>query len=252
MNRITLPLAALTLALPLAAQAQAFRCTDATGRVLYTDKPCDGGDLVVPALTEEEQARRRIAESEALARQAAARQQALEAESLRLARERLEVERAAAAAAAQAARPQDSSACREARANADWLAGSKGVSAERLRTARYNAALACGQQPPAEVVETTTVVRPPYYDGYYGGGRYGRPLRPDTPSYGGYASGRTGAVNWGVGFSSGGAYHRAPPPPQQQVQRLGVPGTSSVPSAMRARPNTSKILNPPPPVDVNR
>ncbi|MBQ6657387.1 MAG: DUF4124 domain-containing protein, partial [Ottowia sp.] len=47
MKRQTFPLAALALALPLAAQAQAFRCTDATGGVLYTDQPCAGGDLVV-------------------------------------------------------------------------------------------------------------------------------------------------------------------------------------------------------------
>ena len=42
-------LTALLLALPLAAGAQAIRCTDpATGKVLYTDQPCKNGALVVP------------------------------------------------------------------------------------------------------------------------------------------------------------------------------------------------------------
>ena len=92
MNRIAFSLAALALALPLAAQAQAFRCTDASGGVLYTDQPCAGGDLVVPALTEEELEQRRQADEEAQARRAAERQQELEAERLRLERERLELE----------------------------------------------------------------------------------------------------------------------------------------------------------------
>ena len=48
-------LTALLLALPLAAGAQAIRCTDpATGKVLYTDQPCKNGALVVPKRTEEE------------------------------------------------------------------------------------------------------------------------------------------------------------------------------------------------------
>lgn len=214
MKRQTFPLAALALALPLAAHAQAFRCTDATGRVLYTDQPCAGGDLVVPALTPEEQERRRQADAEAQAREAAQRQQALEAERLRLERERLELERSAV----QAANPQESSACRQARANAEAVANSRGSSAEQIRTARYNAALACGQQPPVEVVETTTVVRQPSYYGYPG--YYGPRYR--APSYGGYVSGRSGSVNWGVSFGSG--YARpAPPPVRPGFARPTVP-----------------------------
>ncbi|MBR6976188.1 MAG: DUF4124 domain-containing protein [Ottowia sp.] len=230
MTRLTLPLAALALALPLAAHAQAFRCTDATGRVLYTDQPGDGGDLVVPALTPEEQERRRQADAEAQARRAAERQQALEAERLRLERERLELERSAV----QAANPQDSSACRQARAHAEEVANSRSSSAEQIRTARYNAALACGQQPPVEVVETTTVVRQPSY--YGRPGYYGRAPRYNAPSYGGYVSGRSGSVNWGVSFGSG--YARpapmpvrpgfARPPAPQQPLRMNVPGTASL------------------------
>lgn len=234
MNRIAFSLAALALAPPLAAQAQAFRCTDASGRVLYTDQPCDGGDLVVPALTPEEQERRRQADAEAQARRAAERQQEMEAERLRLERERLELERNAV----QAANPQDSSACRQARANAEEVAASRSSSAEQIRTARYNAALACGQQPPAEVVETTTVVRQPSYygrPGYYG-------PRYNAPSYGGYVSGRSGSVNWGVSFGSAGVSYGHPrpapapaprpgftrPPAQQQPLRMNVPGTASL------------------------
>ena len=56
MNRTVL-LAAL-LSLPLLASAQAIRCTDpATGKTLYTDQPCQGGQLVVPPRTAEEQRR---------------------------------------------------------------------------------------------------------------------------------------------------------------------------------------------------
>ncbi|MBQ9578226.1 MAG: DUF4124 domain-containing protein [Ottowia sp.] len=235
MNRTAFFLAAL--ALPLAVQAQAFRCTDpASGRVLYTDQPCSGGELVVPALTEEEQERRRQADEEAQAREAAQRQQALEAERLRLERERLELERSAV----RAANPQESSACREARAHAEQVADSRGSSSEQIRTARYNAALACGQQPPAEVVETTTVVRQPYYryPGYYGRAPY-----YNTPSYGGYVSGRSGSVNWGVSFGSG--YARPAPPPvrpgfayppvRTQPLRTYAPGT--VPLGTAQRPN---------------
>ena len=255
MNRVAFSrvFSLVVLALPLAVQAQAFRCTDpATGRVLYTDQPCAGGDLVVPALTEEEQERRRLAESEALARRAAERQQALEAERLQLERERLELERSAVQAAQP---PQESSACRQARENAEQVAASRTSSAEQIRTARYNAALACGQQPPAEVVETTTVVRQPYYNGGY----YGRGTYYTSPSYGGYVSGRSGSVNWGVGFGSGGAYGTpvarpaqrpapsfARPPQPQQPLRMNVPGTASL---RVPRQNNSAIE--PIPVRVN-
>lgn len=236
MNHAAFSLAALVLALPLVAQAQAFRCTDATGRVLYTDQPCDGGNLVVPPPTEEELERRRQADAEAQARRAAERQQALEAERLRLERERLELERSAV----QAANPQDSSACRQARERAEEVAGSRTSSAEQIRTARYNAALACGQQPPVEVVETTTVVRQPYYRGYTG--YYGHRPYHNAPGYGGYISGRSGSVNWGVGFGSGVVGHARPlPRPLMQRQpSFTMPGTSSVrsvrPGAMAVQP----------------
>ena len=65
MNRLAL-VALLTL-LPAVAGAQAIRCKDpATGKILYTDQPCQGGQLVVPPRTAEEQ--RRDAESAAAAR----------------------------------------------------------------------------------------------------------------------------------------------------------------------------------------
>lgn len=251
MNRVAFfPLAAFALALPLAAQAQAFRCPDpATGKVLYTDQPCTGGDLVVPAPTAEELERRRQAEAQAQERRAAERQQALEAERLRLERERLELERSAV----QAAQPQNSAACRQAQQNAEQVAGSRGSSTEQIRTARYNAALACGQQPPVEVVETTTVVRQPYYGGrYYTGYSGWRTPYYNTPSYGGYISGRSGSVNWGVGFGSGGVVQQprpgfAPQPPRAGNVRPGVvqqPRPGAAPRQTR-QPNTMRTTKQP-------
>ena len=226
-------LAALALALPLAAGAQAFRCTDpATGRVLYTDQPCDGGNLVVPAVTPDEHERRRQAQSDAWARQSLTQQQALERERLNLERERLQVQREAV----QASRPQDSAACREARANADWLAGSRGVSAERLRTARYNAALACGQQPPAE----TTLVEQPSYTYTTGGYHHTR-----APGYGGYVGGRFGGRNASIGFGASygrtgyrGGYTR----PLQPAQRFGT-GATNVTSGKQVRFTNSQYMD---------
>ena len=56
MNRLAL-VALLTL-LPAVAGAQAIRCKDpATGKILYTDQPCKGGELVVPQRSEADIAR---------------------------------------------------------------------------------------------------------------------------------------------------------------------------------------------------
>ena len=117
MNRTVL-LAAL-LSLPLLASAQAIRCTDpATGKTLYTDQPCQGGQLVVPPRTAEEQ--RRDAESAA-----AAREQALRREELTLQREQQRLDAAHVQEAARPpASPADSEACRAARAEAAFRAGS--------------------------------------------------------------------------------------------------------------------------------
>lgn len=123
MNRTVL-LAAL-LSLPLLASAQAIRCTDpATGKTLYTDQPCQGGQLVVPPRTAEEQ--RRDAESAA-----AAREQALRREELTLQREQQRLDAARAQEAARPpASPADSEACRAARAEAAFRAGSFSASEE--------------------------------------------------------------------------------------------------------------------------
>lgn len=142
----------LALGLPLGAWAQAFKCPDAAGgRVLYTDQPCPGGETVVPARTPEQVAedawRAEVARERALQR----REEALERERLQLEEERR----------AQALRPPpspaDSQACREAREEARFRAASVTASEEQIRTARANAALACGQPAPPEIV----VVRPP-------------------------------------------------------------------------------------------
>ena len=174
MNRTVL-LAAL-LSLPLLASAQAIRCTDpATGKTLYTDQPCQGGQLVVPPRTAEEQ--RRDAESAA-----AAREQALRREELTLQREQQRLDAARAQEAARPpASPADSEACRAARAEAAFRAGSFSASEEEIRTARHNAALACGQQPPADIVVVQPqeplypVRRPPRFDD---------PRRPHRPGDG--------------------------------------------------------------------
>ena len=162
---------AAALMLPLLAGAQAIKCRDpATGRTLYTDQPCKGGELVVPARTEEDV--RRDAEAAVQARENAA----LRREQAALERERQQMQAAQAAQAAQASArapqpPAESEACRAARAEASFRAASFAAGAEEIRTARYNAALACGQPPPADVV-----VVPPYYGppGY---------VRPRPPRY---------------------------------------------------------------------
>lgn len=152
MNRAVLFL--LALALPLGAAAQAFKCPDpATGRVLYTDQPCPGGQTVVPARTPEQ-----IAEDERRAE--AARERAREQREEALERERLRLEQEQAAAALRPPpSPAESEACRAARAEASRLAANRTASEEETRTARANAALACGQAAPAEIVVRPTVVR---------------------------------------------------------------------------------------------
>ncbi len=183
---------ALLFGLPLLASAQAIRCKDpATGRTVYTDQPCKGGEVVVPARTEAERAADELAAEQARAR-AADRQQQMQFEQ----RMRLENARQEAAAAA-AVPPSQTPQCQRAMADADFQARSNTASSEQIRTARYNAALACGQQPPGDVVvvqpEPWGVVRPhrpPH--GYPGGwgpsGGYPPPVepqRPRPPTYGG-------------------------------------------------------------------
>ncbi|MFT4194421.1 MAG: DUF4124 domain-containing protein, partial [Ottowia sp.] len=103
---------AAALMLPLLAGAQAIKCRDpATGRTLYTDQPCKGGELVVPARTEEDV--RRDAEAAMQAREDALRreQAALERE-----RQQLQAAQAAQASARAPQPPAESEACRAARA----------------------------------------------------------------------------------------------------------------------------------------
>ena len=150
MTRIALTLALALL--PALAGAQAIRCQDpASGKILYTDQPCKGGEVVVPRRTEAElqqdaanaaaaRERERERERERALDRAAERAQQRDA---RLARD---------AADRPPASPADTDACRRARAEASFRAASFSASAEEIRTARYNAALACGQQPPSDIV----------------------------------------------------------------------------------------------------
>ena len=136
-------IAALVL-LPAVAGAQAIRCTDpSSGRILYTDQPCAGGALVVPKRSEAEM--QQDADSAALARERE-RDRAERQDERALRRDNLRVQRETSQT------PAASEACRSARAEASFRAASFAASEEEIRTARYNAALACGQQPPSDIV----------------------------------------------------------------------------------------------------
>ena len=162
-------LALLLLGLPAWAGAQAFRCPDpAGGGVLYTDQPCAGGEAVVPARTPEQV-------QQDAQRADAARERALQQREQALQREQQRLEDARAAEAARPpATPAESAECRAARAEASFRAASVTATEEQIRTARANAALACGQPAPPEIVVVPPVPRwgtdvwPPY----------GSPARP--------------------------------------------------------------------------
>ncbi len=145
LNRLALTLALACL--PAVAGAQAIRCTDpATGKTLYTDQPCKGGELVVPRRTEAE-----IQQDAANAAAAREREREQDRERTERALER-EARLAREARLRPPASPADSEACRRARAEASFRAASFSALPEEIRTARYNAALACGQPPPADIV----------------------------------------------------------------------------------------------------
>ena len=185
---------ALMLSLPLVAGAQAFRCKDpTTGSVVYTDQPCKGGEMVVPARTDADRLADEQAAEQARAR-AVDRQQQARYEQI----QRQEVARQEAANRA-ALPPSQTPQCQNAMAEADFRARSTTATQEQIRTARYNAALACGQQPPADVVvvpqepwaQAPYGRRPPLgYPGGWGPGDQGHspyptePQRP-RPNYGG-------------------------------------------------------------------
>lgn len=167
MIRTTLVL--LAAVLPLCAGAQAFKCTDpATGRTLYTDQPCKGGQEVVPRRSAEEMREDAQRADSARERRLQQREAALQRE-----RERLEDARAVEAQRPPApVPPSESAACRAAREEASFRAASVTASEEQIRTARANAALACGQPAPTEIVVVPPARRwhpPPDRD---------RPIRP--------------------------------------------------------------------------
>lgn len=163
----------LVLWLPLTALAQAYRCPDpASGRILYTDQPCAGGATVVPKPTPEQL-------QEQAQRDDAARERARLERELAVEREarRQEEARAAEALRPPPPPPSESQACRAAREEASFRAASVTATEEQIRTARANAALACGQPAPPEIV----VVPPrprwqgprhPFHE---------RPVRPPRP-----------------------------------------------------------------------
>ena len=141
-------LVALALGLPLAAAAQAYKCVDAaSGRTLYTDQPCKGGATVVPRPTDEQLQRDAERAQQARERGLQEREQAVLREQ-----DRLDAARAAEAQRPPPAAPSESAACRAAREEASFRAASVTASEEQIRTARANAALACGQPAPPEIV----------------------------------------------------------------------------------------------------
>ena len=204
MNRLAL--VALFALLPAVAGAQAIRCKDpATGKILYTDQPCKGGELVVPQRSEADIAR--DAANAAAAREREHDRAIQQREERAFQREQLRAQQAALPPPAQ---PAETEACRAARAEAAFRAGSFSASAEEIRTARYNAALACGQQPPADIV----VVQP-----YAPVAPYPRPPhRYPRPGHGEYSPG------WG-----GGPFGMPRPTPRPRYE----PGTEPIPAQVR-------------------
>ena len=149
-------LLALALFAPLLAGAQAYRCQDAaSGRTLYTDQPCKGGATVVPRPTDEQL--RLDAERAQLARERGLQERE---EAVLRQQEQLDAARDAQAQRPPPAAPSESSACRAAREEASFRAASVTASEQQIRTARANAALACGQPPPPEIVVAPPRWRP--------------------------------------------------------------------------------------------
>ncbi|MEZ5607518.1 MAG: DUF4124 domain-containing protein [Burkholderiaceae bacterium] len=141
-------LAVLALAMPLAGWAQAYKCVDAaSGRTLYTDQPCKGGATVVPKPTEEQLQRDAERAQQARERGLQEREQAVLRQQ-----EQLDAARTAEALRPAPVPPAESAACRSAREEASFRAASVTASEEQIRTARANAALACGQPAPPEIV----------------------------------------------------------------------------------------------------
>lgn len=145
---MVLAAAALLLGLAAPAQAQVFRCPDGeSDSYLYTDQPCEQGALVVPERSPEEIQREAERVLEYRARQVQLREQALAQESLAL---QAKQARLASTPAPVVTDPSQSANCRAAREEADFRAASRTASLEQIRTARANAALACGQPAPPE------------------------------------------------------------------------------------------------------
>ena len=141
-------LVVLALGLPLTAAAQAYKCVDAaSGRTLYTDQPCKGGATVVPRPTDEQLRLDAERAQQARERGLQEREQAVQREQ-----DRLDAARAAEAQRPPPVPPSESAACRVAREEASFRAASVTASEEQIRTARANAALACGQPAPPEIV----------------------------------------------------------------------------------------------------
>lgn len=179
--RITRALAALALAAPLCAAAQAYRCTDAaSGRTLYTDQPCAGGQTVVPRRTPEQMQQDAERAQAARERALAEREQALEREQ-----QQLQQARAEQAQRPAPLPPSESAACRAAREEASFRAASVTASEEQIRTARANAALACGQPAPAEIVVAPPPLRPYRWRPPHGPAWRPAPpaQRPSAPQY---------------------------------------------------------------------
>lgn len=142
-------LLALLGLLSCAAQAQAFRCSDGAGRTVYTDKPCVGGAMVVAPPSKAE-----LAQQAGRAAELQQRTEALRVVNQELERERLARESAVADAGRQhaPALPAEALECRAARDEAMQWAQDGRTPLEVPRTARANAALACGQAPAEEPV----------------------------------------------------------------------------------------------------
>lgn len=195
----------------LPAIAQAYRCPDrATGKVLYTDQPCQGGTEVAPRLSEQEQQYRAEAARNARERQALQQEQAALREQARQTAEQQQAQQRAISTPPA----YESAECRAARAEADFRARTYSATDEQVRTARYNAALACGQQPPADIVVVQpmpAVVMPP-------------PPMHYQPPYGYGINGHLGGRHGSISFGYDNWQPAVPPPP-----RFGTPIRPALP-----------------------
>lgn len=151
-------LAVLSAFLAQPAAAQVYRCTDSSGAITLTDRPCtstQSGGLVERKHTDEEIQQERMQAAEAMER----RSQQMEMQ------QRMPDQQTQGPQAAPAQRPDQSLACQEARKELEFVSSVRTVSQDEQRV-RINAAIgsvnaACGSNTPLMQEPSQVVVPPP-------------------------------------------------------------------------------------------